>query len=248
MAKDLLGTASSQYISGFTRPLDPINQFAALTRGEDYRLVDRKQGNEYLNNSVRYVDQVFSLLSGEDIAMEKKTPVTGAPARPPIGRVFGYREVDRHSVIQKAFREAGRADWMTNLSSEIPEANNAVNALIFPIIEDIAVKLVQTEQWKKGSIDDRRTMLNAGLSLAKKEALARMEASLDITDNKKQRLYQLTQRGGKSEKAIRDAMQALGFGDTKITDLTYEQIDLLEFFIKEDSIRKKILLEDVGLD
>ena len=248
MAKDLLGTASSQYISGFTRPLDPINQFAALTRGEDYRLVDRKQGNEYLNNSVRYVDQVFSLLSGEDIAMEKKTPVTGAPARPPIGRVFGYREVDRHSVIQKAFREAGRADWMTNLSSEIPEANNAVNALIFPIIEDIAVKLVQTEQWKKGSIDDRRTMLNAGLSLAKKEALARMEASLDVTDNKKQRLYQLTQRGGKSEKAIRDAMQALGFGDTKITDLTYEQIDLLEFFIKEDSIRKKILLEDVGLD
>jgi hypothetical protein len=248
LGKQLVGTATSQYISGFTRPLDPINQFAALARGEDYKLVDRKQGNEYVNNSVRYVDQVFSLLTGEDIAVEKKSPVVGEPARPPIGRIFGYREVDRHSVIQKAFREAGRADWMTNLSSEIPEANNAVNGIIFPIVENLATKLVQTEQWKEGSIEDRRTLLNAALSVAKRETLAIMEASLDPTNNKTKKIYEITQRGGRSEKAIRNAMDALGFKDMKMTDLSYAQLELLDFYIKDESIRKKMMLEDVGLE
>lgn len=248
LGKQLIGTATSQYISGFTRPLDPINQFAALVRGEDYTMVDRKQGNEYVNNSVRYVDQIFSLLTGEDIAVEKESPVAGATPRPPIGRVFGYREVDRHSVIQKAFREAGRADWMTNLKSEIPEANNAVNAIIFPIVENLATKLVQTRQWKESSIEDRRKLLNRILNKAKNDTLAIMEASLDPTNNKTKKIYEITQRGGKSEKAIRNAMNALGFSDMKMTDLSYAQLELLEYFIKDESIRDKIMFEEVGLD
>ena len=57
--------------AGLTRPLDPINQFLGFMEGENYVNVDRRQGNKVLNNSFRYVDEIFQNLLALENPPEK---------------------------------------------------------------------------------------------------------------------------------------------------------------------------------
>ena len=47
------GLIGSQLISGATRPLEPINFAIGIATGSDGELIDRKQGNAFMNKSMR---------------------------------------------------------------------------------------------------------------------------------------------------------------------------------------------------
>jgi hypothetical protein len=237
----MLQTASTQYISGFTRHLEPLNVVAATARGRDYVPIDRNAGNEFYHKSARYVDEVFALLSGEPAGMEKKSAITDAPAQAGLGKMLGQREVAPHSLLQYAFRTVGRPDYMTKLKSYIPEANNAVNGIIFPIAEDLMGRILDTDRWKNGDTKTRNKLIDDTLKLAKEEALARLAAQYNVDDNIKQRVYDLTKRGAVPEKELRRMMDALNMQDMEITDLSLNQLDLLEYYIKDKRAYEKIL-------
>ena len=142
-AQTVLGDMVSQYASGFTRRLEPINQVVGMTRGEDYTVVDRKQGSETLNNSLRYVDQIYTVLSGKELAEEKEKALSAEDVPVNIGRVVGYRDVLPSTTIEKLYNDIGRSQWKTEIKSKSPEAVNTFNRYVRPRLEMLADGVVE---------------------------------------------------------------------------------------------------------
>ena len=232
----------AMYISAYSRPLDPVNQIIALSRGEDYIPIDRKQGSEFVNKSARYVDQIFTGLSGLELAPEKRNALSNEAAMAPIGRIFGYREVPGQTSIQRMFNEIGKPQWRTNIKSFIPEVQNDINKYIVMFLENNAEKAINSEAWKNGDTKSRTKMLTDVLSRSKETTLDILENSIDPNDRKTFKLYELSKRGGGiSKKELEKTLKELNIG-VELVDLDANQIDFLETYL---SMKKEDLKRDV---
>jgi len=226
----MLRDSFSMYASAYSRPLDPVNQIVGLMRGEDYKTIDRKQGPLWATKSGRYVDQIFSALSGKELAPEKYTATSDVRKPSPIGRIFGYREVSAQSSIQQMFNEVGKPDWRTEIKSFIPEVQNDINRLIFKYLESYAENTISKEGWKNASQDDKEASLSKILSMAKEDVLFSLENSYSNKDSKTAKLFKLS-NGNTAEKAVIKAIKELNL-DIDFTEMTEEEIDFLVYYIK----------------
>ncbi len=238
--------AGSMYLSAYSRPLDPVNQIIALGRGEDFIPIDRKQGSEFINKSSRYVDQIFTLLSGEELAPEKFSAVTDTPAMAPIGRIFGYREVPGQTSIQRMFNEIGKPQWRTGIKSFIPEVRNDINKYIITFLEFEAEKAINGPVWKNSNTEERTVLLNGVIAKAKKSTIDILERSIDPNDKKTLKLYNLSKgRAGINKTEVEKALKDLNL-DMDITDLDENQLDFLINYMeamREDKQKLKDSLE-----
>jgi len=222
----------SMYLSAYSRPLDPVNQIIALSRGEDFTPIDRKQGSEFINKSSRYVDQIFTVLSGKELAPERFSALTDDPAMAPIGRIFGYREVPGQTSIQRMFNEVGKPQWRTNIKSFIPEVQNDINKYVVTFLEANAERTINSPAWRDGNTETRTAMLNDVLKRSKDTTMDILENSIDPEDTRTLKLYNLSKRGsGVSKVDVEKALIDLDLG-MEVTDLDENQLDFLVLYIQ----------------
>lgn len=242
----MVGDTASMYISGYTRPFDPINQIAAMTRGEDYKTVDRKEGREWLNKSARYVDQIYASLSGEDITEEEATsPLTQRRTPAPIGRIFGYREVPGQSHIQQMFNAVGRPQWRTEIKTYVPTVQNEMNRRIFHFLEYEAQAALQSERWQKGTTEEREKFVREIISMAKAKTLESLERSFSKDDKRTAKLFNLTKSGSTSEEKLNEALRDLGLEDKKVTELSEIELDFLISYLDVQDDRLKSIKKEL---
>jgi len=246
-AVDALKASASMYVSGFTRRLDPVNQIAAMQRGEDFVAVDRKQGYQYLNNSIRYVDQIYSLLSGEDIAPEKEFSTSDRKAVQGIGRVVGYREVLPSSTTQKLFADIGRPDWMTEIRSKSPEAANAFNEQVFPVLELYSNVVTSNGKWNRMDLKTKKATVKSMLTLAKRETMEALEDSYIDKDTKASLIFQIGNSGAKKSD-VRKVLKAFDVREKELWDLSVSQLNLALAMIKDTRTDQRNITEEVGLE
>ena len=243
-----IGGAVSMYASGLTRPLDPVNLVVGISRGEKYVDRDKNQGTKSLNYSMRYLDQIFEGLGapfpkliGQEVPEEKNQPLTSEKGRAPIGRLFGFRESNRQSSMQKMFNEVGMPQWRTNIKSYVPKADNAFDGAISDIIEYKAATLIDSPVWKTSSLTDRKYLISKILSGSKKEATQRLENSYDKEDNRMALLYKLTKRGGTvSKRNLQEYMADLNI-EIPVEELTLKQLRLINSYAESDRKQQKDL-------
>ena len=226
----IVGNVASQAISGVTRPIDPINQVVGLAQGEDFKAIDRKQGLKVLNNSLRYVDNIFASL-GVELAPEKFKGTTGEKGRSQISKVVGFREVPKHSYTQRMFNVIGRPEWRTNIFSRVPEADNRVNELLFTFLERNAAFVFNSKRFKEGSMRTKIKLVNNALTTSKKQVKTRLQNSPIIKDRKLQLAYQITK--GKSRTDVARYLKNFA-GVDDIMDLNLNQLFMLNELIKGD--------------
>jgi len=226
----IVGNVASQAISGVTRPIDPINQVVGLAQGEDFKAIDRKQGLKVLNNSLRYVDNIFASL-GVELAPEKFKGTTGEKGRSQISKVVGFREVPKHSYTQRMFNVIGRPEWRTNIFSRVPEADNRVNELLFTFLERNAAFVFNSKRFKEGSMRTKIKLVNDALTTSKKQVKTRLQNSPIIKDRKLQLAYQITK--GKSRTDVARYLKNFA-GVDDIMDLNLNQLFMLNELIKGD--------------
>ena len=233
---------ASMYISGFSRPFDPLNQIIAISRGEDYIPIDRKDGSEFVNKSARYVDQIFTVLTGTELAKEKFDPLTRDRAMAPIGRIFGYREVPGQTSIQRMYNEIGRPKWRTQIKSFIPEVRNDINKYVVSFVEIGAEKAINSESWKSGTIQERTKILDAVMSNAKNNIIKVLEGSLDPKDTRTLKLYNLSKgTAGKTKSTVSAALKELDL-DMDVTELNENQLNFLITYLdlKKDDLARAV--------
>lgn len=218
--------------SGLTRHLDPANKIAATLRGEDYVAVDRNQGNKMFNQSIRYVDQFYEMLSGEQLAPEYESATSERPRTAAFGSLFGYREVQPRSNIERMFADVNRPNWMNEQYTTDPKASAVLRELALPLLESRATELVDSDLWKSSNIDTKERLLSSILTTARtqtKEYLAeypgvdqRKTALIADLSNKPQRLVS------------RYAREMFGLKTSELWKLDLYDLEVLTYTVKDD--------------
>ena len=240
----LVQDTASMYLSGYSRPFDPVNTAIALGRGEDFVAVDRNQGSKWVNNSTRYVDQIYTALSGAELAPEKFNALTDARGLAPIGRIFGYRENPGQTHIQKMFNQVGKPQWRTEIKSFIPETQNHINKIVFQFLEQQAEYALATPAWKNGNNKQRKALLGEVLKKAKKQTTDILELSLAPEDSRTNKLYKISKKGsGVTKEDVDKALTKLDI-DVDITELDENQLDFLMYYLEaqKDEVKKLKML------
>jgi len=245
-AQTVLGDMVSQYASGFTRRFEPINQVVGMARGEDYTVVDRKQGSETLNNSLRYVDQIYTVLSGKELAEEKEKALSAEDVPVNIGRVVGYRDVLPSTTIEKLYNDIGRSQWKTEIKSKSPEAVNTFNRYVRPRLEMLADGVVESGKWDGSDLQTKKEILDIILQRAKKDTLDILENSSDKDDKKLKLIFDVKNAGRK-----KDLNEVLGYFDVREKDmwkLDVQQLMIVEDMVKQMKKDRKNFSKELGIE
>ena len=252
--KTMMGSTVSMYASGFSRPLDPINQMAAMSMGTAYTETDRKIGGKYLKSSTRYVESIFDALAnigeGDNRTEPKYTAQRATESGNrgvPIGRVFGYRVDAPPTALDRVLGEIGRPKWKESMVSDIPEANNTMNKLITSNLEDYAARVLADPQWKEASVEQKTEIYNTRV-----RKRAREKTMLDIyrggnTDDRRHRLlFKLTKRGSGTKLAdLEEYLEEMGI-EKEVTDLNYRELLSLRSFIEDRKVENKRTVRTTG--
>ena len=236
----LVQSSAAMYASGYSRPLDPVNTIASLVKKGEYVTPDRKQGQEWLNNSVRYVDELLDAMDVYNKPEQKQTALTTSEGRVPILRLFGVREELAQSPIQELYNQAGMPQWSTNIRSNIKKPLNDINRVITPILNYEASAMMEQNRWKDASPEKRKKLISKVISDAKKQALEVLELSFDPDDNKSTLLYKLGQSSFIKKNDLRNLMKQMELGGDP-SKLTTRQLQLLIGYIEIDKENEKAL-------
>ena len=254
----MVGSTVSMYVSGFSRPLDPVNLIAGMAQGEKFEDPDRNDGAKWINNSVRYVDQIFNALDvsiqeyvpealgGGEKPAAKVSPLSNRPNPVAIGRIFGYRAVPAQTSIETMFNEAGLPDWRTNLKADIPEANNRVNRIIFKFLEVNAANVIDTPKWKESDSKTKVKVIRKMISTAKEQALDVLKGTNVDEDERIALLYDISKRNsGITDKDINEALIKFGYeGD--VTDLPLRQLRYIVDYLDMQKREGRAEVEDIA--
>lgn len=217
----------SAWISGFTRPLDPINQMAGFFKEEGATILDRRQGFRALNESARYIDQ-FPGVSEALMALGSEERNVASRAAPvgEVGKIFGYRTIPEQSYTQRMMNGIERQDWQSGFaglqSTGSAKLDNRLNALIFDHIEPRAAKLLLGTRWKEMSLKERQAAVETAWSEARKAARRSLVGSPRVEDFKLLMADEAISKAG-SQKNLSRAMSELGMSG-EITDYDGHQI------------------------
>ena len=136
----------SQAISGITRPLEPVNFTVGLLAGSDGEVIDRKQGNIFLNKSLRYMDNIVPMLTGGEMAPQSQQ-AAGGPSFVQTTKMLGKRPV-RLTATERVMNIMGIPTYKLNasysVSQKAPESANIFNEHMFNAIESESQKLLDT--------------------------------------------------------------------------------------------------------
>ena len=228
----------SQALSGMTRALSPYNDLMGLARGDDFKVIDRKQGSKFWNNSLRYMDQFIGAVSG-DLAPERFDAAMG-DIQSDASKQLGIREVDLTSS-SKVLNMIGRQNYLENKRTKVAIAGNRYNEIFHDIFELKAKRLLKSKTFKEGFkgskrslLENRTKMVDAALKEANQITKFIMETgSRQISDFRLSRLLDLESKA-KSIANVEKALDRIGgeIGGKEFKDLSLSEIQVLEDYIE----------------
>jgi hypothetical protein len=235
----LLIELAARPLSGLTRPLEPLNVAVGLYRDSNM-LPDLRQGPKFLNQSMKYVNNLFTGVGSSASLPERNSVTKGPNIYSDTGKImFGGRSSRENNLIESMLNSAGRPNWKTVRFDGPPEVKNYMDALVYPNLNVAARRAIKaypdffdaskTNQKKKEDIVDK--ML--------KEA---KELTLNIVKNSSvpKSLELVRTLSGKNKDDVKKVMNLLQI-EGSLTDLL-DQPDALEQLQKIE-----ILLESGAL-
>jgi len=231
------GGVVSQVTSAGTRFIEPVNTLAGITRGEQARPIDRYQGNKLYNDSVRYIDNIIPLFTGEPVGKTLKQAATGE-ADVTSSKSLGFRNI-RLTNTQRVMNMMGYDQFDINAARKVrviaPESANEYNGILFDIIEAESDRLIGSKKFR--DLDTRtqrnywkKVILPRSKELAKTFLYLQYSGPEDTLDLQ----YELAQKYKESK--IDDAIESLNF-DGSLGDMTRGELHLLKSFLDtEDTL------------
>ena len=121
----------SRPVQGALRPLDPINDAAALIKGHVWSK-DLRQGAREINQMLKYVNNIFPL---EDDLPRRADPLRGLRKKDPGKQIFGARSKPAPNLTERIFNSAGLESWRKVRWSGPPEVRNMMDSIAAPIFD-----------------------------------------------------------------------------------------------------------------
>ena len=226
-----MGGVGSQVASSATRFIEPVNTLAGIARGEQARPIDRYQGNKFYNDSVRYIDNIIPLFTGEPVGETLKQAATGE-ADITSTKSLGVRSI-RLTDTQRVMNMLGYEQFDINAARQVrtkaPESANEYNGILFDVIEAKASALMDSKAFRNMPLDRQRLywkteILPEAQELAKNFLYLQYSGPLDTIDLQ----YELA--GKYTNKKLDEAIEELNF-DGEIGDMTRGELYVLKEYL-----------------
>lgn len=239
---DMLGQMAAGVVSGFLRPIEPIDAAFGMATGSG-AMPDRRQlqGTErIIRETTKYVDNLFAPFLGEKRQREDGRSVfTTTPTRQDatqttevrdpnaLSRMLGRREAMPLTDIDRALAMVNMPAWSIQERSGVPEWDALMNEHITPRLNREARALLESGTWKRASLNGREEMVRQLLSSNREHAIERVLTLLG-THGAVLRERSLFVRRPQTLRA--EAMRDLGI-DADPTDMSYSQLLQLNAYI-----------------
>lgn len=216
--------------SGLTRTFEPVNAAIGLTLGEAYVNIDKKQGNRLLNESLKYLDQVYAVMAGEPLAPQKFSAVEGT-RDVDVGKFAGSRVIKMNST-KRVLNLAGINDWTVEGQSSVAIANNEFNRAFNSMAEYHSKKLLLNPKFKQGTPEIKRRMAQLMFNDMRKSTKEYMSMGLNATGNPELGLmYKIMSSNKRKVRAVLEILtEKPGYPDS-VEDFNLEQLNTLDAMV-----------------
>lgn len=231
-ATQLASDIGAQALSGFLRHLEPVDTALGMAQGRDQRPRDVAQGNKFVGDSLRYIDNTVALLTG-DVAPLKVSSYAGVMDAQST-KNLGVRVVHLRNT-QRLMNMIGEAQWMINsgLSKEkrliIPEAVNEYQRFVFEAAEEWATKKMSNPAYRAMSQEQQRVLWEDEMAKIKKDARFLLVAQYNGPQDTLGLQYNLM--GKFKVEQIDEGIETLGL-DKTIGELTNFELHNLERWLE----------------
>ena len=183
------------FASGFTRPLDAVNQMAGYISGTD-TAKDVKQASGvgmFVQTSTKYVDNIVEAfkdavdgdevngriegLTGEDLAVGIREGKIYNPN--PFAKVLGLVIKQKRTSAEELYSVAEMQPWTVSQRSEIPAYDAAFNKVLAPLLEREASLMLADSTFTKADLNGKRTMIRSRLKGIRNDVSKYLDSSAD---------------------------------------------------------------------
>ena len=219
---------TAQALSGFLRPLEPIDTGIAIFAGVDQSPKDTAQGNKFVGDSLRYIDTTVDFFMGNEDAPLKMSAFAGEGAQQ-SSKNLGIRTQSMTNT-QRVMNMLGLDQWAINsgLSKDkklmIPEAVNEYQRQVYRAIEGWATMKMNNDAFRNSDIETQRTLWADHLKKVKQEAKFMLAADYDGPQSTLREQYDIMSKFSVSE--VEDGLKALEL-DKTIGELSLAEVSIL---------------------
>lgn len=226
---ETVGSLPAQAFSGATRFADPINVgYGMFVRREEFAVPDRAQ-RKLMADSLRYMNQIYAGVTGEDIAPEKQSAASGT-ARADMSKFISTTRESRLTATERVMNQLGLPAFKLNKSSPAKAANNRFNQVFNELVESKSRALLNRKAFQEGNLEQKKNFYNTAIKDARdatKNFMLRLASESNDRD-----LMKMIELSSKPKFTLSRTMEDLGFGDKAVEDLSSEQLDILENALK----------------
>ena len=227
---------ASQLFAGFTRPMQPGDNLVGLIAGTEMRPKNARDGNRFINQSFRYVDNMSQVFTGKPGAPVKVSSAEGEMDVQTTS-MTGFR-TEMHTDTLRVMNILGYESWKENAASKIsklaPEAGNEYQRMAFEEMNRAASGFLGNSVWRNLSIKDARAHWEKAMTDIRSMAKSRLAYEYTGAQSTLATQYNISNKY--TRKDIEEGLKSLDLGDS-LGDLNYGQINALESRLKlQDSI------------
>ena len=189
---------AAQTISGITRPFDASNQLSAYALGEEGEKLDiNKSPNAWMAQSTRYLNNIFELISGKQLAVsDRDIAIEDVEAtlnlnesnlyeQNALSRTMGIRARQPSTSTEQLLNSVDMESWSARIKSMFPEGELMFEEIVAPIIEPRAFLMLKNENFIDGTYQQKTEMVKKLLNQSKRIAMDRMMGGTKGVDGEK---------------------------------------------------------------
>lgn len=224
-------------MSAGTRFLDPINLAAGIARGEDFKVVDTKQGMSTIRQAFRYMDQFMDMSSGGQLE-EKMSPTQGQLQSQATKAFSTSREVDM-TDLERVFNLVGVRGFKAGLRTDQAALKNRYADLFYRLNESTATALLKSSSWRKADQKTRKMLFDEYVQENRKRVAEMMRLGLAAGDKEKSLLLDIENKT--SAKELKDILEELDIEDD-IGELGLDELYLIDNYVdtREDLMKFRL--------
>jgi hypothetical protein len=238
---------TAQALSGFLRPLEPVDTAIGIFSGANQRPKDTAQGNRFIGDSLRYVDTTANFLLG------KSDPVKVSGAAGELDQQstknVGVRTLDLTNT-QRVMNMLSLDQWSINagLSKDkkrmIPEAVNEYQRQVYIAMEGWASMKMKNKVFRESSTEAQRMLWDDQVKKVKTTAKFMLVARYDGPQSTLRQQYDMMNKFSVSQ--VEEALGELEL-DKTMGELTYTEISLLRTQLETGEYIKRMNMDSKAL-
>jgi 3'-phosphoadenosine 5'-phosphosulfate sulfotransferase len=232
LAKYLIETGGAfpaQIAAGATRSIDPLNVgYGMFVRREEFAVPDRAQ-SKLMADSLRYMNQFYAGITGEDIAPEKQTAASGT-ARADFSKFISTTRENRLTATERVVNQLGIPAFKLNQASPAKAANNRFNQIFHEILEGKAQQLLNSKSFREGTLEFKRDKYN-DIKRSARDSVKDFMTRIAMNNGDRD-LLKMIELSSKDRLTLNNTMRDLGFEGRTVDELSSEELDTLDNALK----------------